>query len=59
MIRIIPALALAIVFTAVPALASDTTQVPEGSSMTLFAIGLAGLVIGRTFAAKRRGGGRD
>ena len=57
MIRIIPASALVILFSATPALASDSTQVPEGSSMTLFAIGLAGLVLGRTVAAKRRGGG--
>lgn len=29
-------------------------QVPEGSSFTLFALGLAGVMIGRRFSSRKR-----
>ncbi len=44
----------ALVFTSLPAEASDGAQVPEASSLTLFALGAAGVILGRRIA--RRGG---
>jgi hypothetical protein len=38
---------LACLFAASPALAADSTQVPEGSALTLFALGLIGVIVGR------------
>lgn len=39
--------ALAFVMFAAPAQAADSAQVPEASSVTLFALGLAGVMLGR------------
>ena len=38
---------LTCLLAASPALAGDGTQVPEGSALTLFALGLLGVIIGR------------
>ena len=45
--------------TAAASLASATAQVPEANSLTLFAIGLAGLMLGRRFATRRKDDTRD
>lgn len=47
----------AIAFTALPAEAADGMQVPEGSSFTIFALGVAGVMLGRRIAM--RGGKGD
>jgi hypothetical protein len=39
-----------IALSAVPAVAADGIQVPEGSSLTLFLLGLAGVIVGRRIA---------
>jgi hypothetical protein len=44
---------LSLVALAVPAQAADGAQVPEGSSVTLFAIGLAGLILGRRLSSSK------
>jgi len=36
-----------------PALAGGAAQVPEGSSITLFAMGAAGVIIGRRLSIRR------
>lgn len=54
--RILLILALSLVIVSAPAAASGGTPVPEGSSVTLFALGLAGLIIGRRIAMKRTKG---
>ena len=48
--------ALAALATAAPAWAQDSTAVPEGSHVTLFALGLLGVIIGRraSINAQRR-----
>ena len=45
--RFLLILASAMVLCAAPVEAADSAQVPEGSSMTLFALGLAGVLLGR------------
>jgi hypothetical protein len=40
-------LVLAALVSAAPAWAHDSTAVPEGSHLTLFALGLLGVIIGR------------
>jgi hypothetical protein len=40
-------IALAAFVSSAPALAQDGTAVPEGSHLTLFALGLVGVIIGR------------
>lgn len=53
--RILLTLALSLVLFAAPAgAASVGTQVPEASSLTLFALGLAGLLIGRRFSMSKK-----
>ena len=48
--------AVAALFTAAPAWAQDGTSVPEGSHLTLFALGLLGVIIGRraSISSQRR-----
>ena len=41
------ALALAALASSAPAWAQDGTAVPEGSHLTLFALGLIGVIVGR------------
>jgi hypothetical protein len=41
------AIAFAALVTSAPAWANDGTAVPEGSQLTLFALGLLGVIIGR------------
>ena len=50
------ALALAALASSAPAWAQDGTAVPEGSHLTLFALGLLGVIIGRraSINAQRR-----
>jgi hypothetical protein len=49
-------LALAVLAYAAPAWAQDGTAVPEGSHVTLFALGLLGVIVGRraSMSSKRR-----
>ena len=53
--------ALAALATAAPAWAQDSTAVPEGSHVTLFALGLLGVIIGRraSINAQRRTRAKD
>jgi hypothetical protein len=53
--------ALAALATAAPAWAQDGTAVPEGSHVTLFALGLIGVIIGRraSINAQRRARAKD
>jgi hypothetical protein len=55
------ALALAALVSAAPAWAQDGTAVPEGSHLTLFALGLLGVIVGRRWAisAQRRQRAKD
>jgi len=50
------ALAAIALVSAVPAWAEDGAAVPEGSHLTLFALGLLGVIIGRraSISAQRR-----
>ena len=53
-------LAFAALVTSAPAWGQDGTAVPEGSHLTLFALGLLGVIIGRrASSAKRRKQDRD
>ncbi|WP_374409817.1 PEP-CTERM sorting domain-containing protein [Novosphingobium colocasiae] len=52
LLRALPA-ALPALLTAVPAHASGGVVLPEPSSMLLFTLGTAGVVIGRKLSAKR------
>lgn len=45
---------LVALLSAVPAWAGNAAQVPEGSNLTLFAIGIAGVLIGRHASARRK-----
>ena len=49
-------IALAALVSSVPAWAQDGTAVPEGSHLTLFALGLLGVIVGRraSMNSKRR-----
>jgi hypothetical protein len=49
-------LALVALASAAPAWAGDSTAVPEGSHLTLFALGLLGVIVGRraSISAQRR-----
>ena len=50
------ALAFVALLSAAPAWAQDGTAVPEGSHVTLFALGLIGVIVGRraSITAQRR-----
>jgi hypothetical protein len=53
--RILLVLAFSLVLIAAPAsAATGSAQVPEGSSVTLFALGLAGLLLGRRFSMGKK-----
>lgn len=53
--RFLVILALGLVLISAPAsAATDSAQVPEGSSVTLFALGLAGLLLGRRFSMGKK-----
>ena len=52
-----PLIALTLLLSSAPAWASDGTAVPEGSQVTLFALGVLGVIIGRR--ASMRGRKRD
>jgi hypothetical protein len=47
-------LAIAALASATPAWAGDSTAVPEGSHLTLFALGLLGVIIGRRASMRRK-----
>lgn len=51
-------IAFAVLFSSAPAWAHASTTVPEGSHLTLFALGLLGVIIGRR-ASMRRKSDRD
>ncbi len=51
------AIATAMLLTSVSASASDVAQVPEASNLTLFMLGVAGVLIGRRLSM--RGADRD
>ena len=46
--------AVLVLLMAAPASASGGTPIPEASSVLLFALGLAGVLIGRSISARRR-----
>ena len=48
------ALALAALASSAPAWAHDSTAVPEGSHLTLFALGLIGVIVGRRASMRRK-----
>jgi hypothetical protein len=52
MVRIL--LALIALATAAPAWAQRGTAVPEGSHLTLFALGLIGVIVGRRLSMRSR-----
>lgn len=47
-------LALAFIAAAAPASAVDAASVPEGSHLTLFALGVLGVIVGRRASSRRR-----
>ena len=53
MVRRIP-LALLLLLSAAPAAAQSSAQVPEASSVTLFALGTLGVIVGRRLAMRRK-----
>ena len=48
----LPLFAITALVAASPALAGGATTVPDPSDITLFAIGLAGVIVGRRFAKR-------
>lgn len=46
--------ALAVLATAAPAWAQQSAQVPEGSQLTLFALGVLGVIVGRRASMGRK-----
>jgi len=46
---------LAVMLSASPAFAGGGAQVPEGSQLTLFALGLLGVIIGRRASVRKPG----
>ena len=53
------ALALAALASSAPAWAGDGTAVPEGSQLTLFALGLIGVIVGRRLSINAQGRKQD
>jgi hypothetical protein len=47
------ALTLMLLIAAVPAYANASAQVPEGSSVTLFALGVLGVIVGRRMSMRK------
>ena len=45
-------LSLWLLLSAAPAFADEGAQVPEGSQLTLFALGLLGVIVGRRLAMR-------
>lgn len=45
---------LASLLAAAPAQAAQSVELPEGSSLTLFALGVLGVIIGRRVSAGKR-----
>lgn len=45
---------LLLLASAAPAWADAGAQVPEGSQLTLFALGILGVVVGRRFSMRRK-----
>ena len=45
-----------IAFSAAPAMATATAQVPEASSVTLFALGVLGVIVGRRLSMRKSDG---
>ncbi|MEJ5978568.1 PEP-CTERM sorting domain-containing protein [Novosphingobium sp. PS1R-30] len=54
MIRTLGISAVVSLLLAGPAHAAGSIQLPDPSGITLFSLGIAGLLIGRHFAGKRR-----
>ena len=52
--RILLAPVISLVAITSPAAAQVGAQVPEGSNLTLFALGALGLIVGRRVAMKKR-----
>ena len=48
-------LSLWLLLSAAPALAAEGAQVPEGSHLTLFALGILGVIVGRRASMRRPG----
>ncbi|WP_202131759.1 hypothetical protein [Aurantiacibacter rhizosphaerae] len=48
------AIATTMLFAATPAAARDVAQVSEASSLTLLAMGVAGVLIGRSLSMRRK-----
>ncbi|QZH75530.1 MAG: hypothetical protein JY451_02640 [Erythrobacter sp.] len=46
-------IALMLLFAAAPAGATASAQVPEGSSLTLFALGVLGVIVGRRLSMRK------
>ena len=53
MIRLQVALLFTLASSASPALAAGGAQIPEASSMMLFALGAAGVLIGRKLSSRK------
>jgi len=53
------AFTLILAFAASPAMAASGAQVPEGSAVTLFALGLLGVIIGRRGAMRPKDRDKD
>jgi hypothetical protein len=49
------AFALTMFLASTAAMAGDSTQVPEGSQATLFALGILGVIVGRRLAMRDPG----
>ena len=47
------AIALLALLSATPAWAQESAAVPEGSQLTLFALGLLGVIVGRRLSMRR------